>query len=523
MSLKEYPPNYHFGHLAFERLSLYPDRVCQIDAATGAEESYESVLKRSVSLAKALRAIGLTPGDVVAIGGPNHLDICIPYFAALFNGLPIVGVDPYYKYDELRTLLEITRPKIVFCQNKSYDTYTRAAADLKLDVKLVTFDEGECTMKKFIEMYEEPEHVDNFEVAEYNIDKICPFLVCTSGTTGTVKVAAFKNKSLLAKGDCYPKSQNQDPSIKTTLLVSPVNWMSFYFALITVAASGGIRLQTSNLDNYDHIKDMINKYRPEIALFSPAVAACLLPLREDVDLTCFKRIIVTGAKFYQDIQAEFKKLLASNCILMEGYGQTETIGPVLASKMFGPPGSCGIPRDLYNIKLVDPDTGVEIKEPNVTGEMLVIGPSFSGYYNVPEETANWFTEDGFYKTGDLFYRDKDNNYFFVDRCKSLMKYRNYHIYPAELEEVINRHPGVKDVSVVGIEDPVDGQRPVACVVRHGNSDVSAQEIKDLITRNLSKNKELRGGVLFLDNLPYTSTGKIHRSKVKEIAINAKRE
>ncbi|XP_069357191.1 luciferin 4-monooxygenase-like isoform X1 [Maniola hyperantus] len=521
MSFKEYPPNYHFGHVAFERLSLYPDRVCQIDAATGAEESYESVLKRSVSLAKGLRAYGLTPGDVVAIGGLNHLDICIPHFAALFNGLPIVGVDPYFKYDEMRALFDITRPKIAFCQNESYDTYARAAADLKLDIKLVNFDEGECTMKKFIEMYEEPEHVEDFKVAEYDLDKVYPFLICTSGTSGKLKVAAFKNESLLKK--CYSKDQKRDPTTKTTLLLAPVNWISFFFSPIGVAASGGIRLQTSRPDNYDHIIDMINKYKPEIALLSPALIGRLLARQNEVDLTCFKNITVTGSKLYQDIQAGFKKLLASNCMLMEAYGQTESIGPVLAPNVFGPPGSCGRPVDMYTVKLVDPDTGVEIKEPNVTGEVFVKGPGFSCYYNDPEETANSFTEDGFFKTGDLLYRDKDNNYYFVDRCKTLMKYRNHHIYPAELEEVINRHPGVKDVCVVGIEDPVDGQRPVACVVRHGDSDVSAQEIKDLITRNLSKNKELRGGVLFLDSLPYTSTGKIQRNKVKEIAINAKRE
>ncbi|XP_045770495.1 luciferin 4-monooxygenase-like [Maniola jurtina] len=521
MSSTEYPPNYHFGHLAFESLSLHTDRVCQIDAATGAEESYESVLKRSISLAKALRAYGLNPGDVMAIGGPNHLDICIPHFAALFNGLPIVGVDPYFKYDEMRALFEITRPKIAFCQNESYDTYAKAAEDLKLDVKLVTFDEGECTMKKFIDMYEALDPVEDFKVAEYDLDKVYPFLICTSGTSGKLKVAAFKNKPLLTKIHFFRKAE--DPSLKTTLVLSPVNWISFFFSPIIVATSGGIRLQTSNPDNYDNIIDMINKYKPEKALLSPAHIGSLLARHSEVDLTCFKTITGTGSKLYLDVKAGFKKLLASDCMFVEAYGQTESIGSVLVPNVFGPPGSCGRPGDMYSIKLVDPDTGVEIKEPNVTGEILVKGPGFSCYYNDPEETEKWFTEDGFYKTGDLLYRDEDNNYYFVDRCKTLMKYRNFHIYPAELEEVINRHPGVKDVCVVGVEDPVDGQRPVACVVRQGDSNVTAQEIKDLIIRNLSKNKELRGGVIFLDNLPYTSTGKILRSKVKEIAINAKRE
>lgn len=76
--------------------------LSQIDAATGEEESYASVLSRSIRMARSLRAFGLKPGDVVAFGGRNHLDIHIPFYASLFNGLPIVGVDPFYKYGNLK-------------------------------------------------------------------------------------------------------------------------------------------------------------------------------------------------------------------------------------------------------------------------------------------------------------------------------------------------------------------------------------------------------------------------------------
>lgn len=72
--------------------------LSQIDAATGEEESYASVLSRSIRMARSLRAFGLKPGDVVAFGGKNHLDVHIPFYASLFNGFPIVGVDPFYKY-----------------------------------------------------------------------------------------------------------------------------------------------------------------------------------------------------------------------------------------------------------------------------------------------------------------------------------------------------------------------------------------------------------------------------------------
>lgn len=70
----------------------------QIDAATGQEEKYGSMLSRSIRLARSLRSFGLKPGDVLAVGGRNHLDIRIPFYSAVFNGLPVLGVDPYFKY-----------------------------------------------------------------------------------------------------------------------------------------------------------------------------------------------------------------------------------------------------------------------------------------------------------------------------------------------------------------------------------------------------------------------------------------
>ncbi|CAK1590128.1 unnamed protein product [Parnassius mnemosyne] len=208
---------------------------------------------------------------------------------------------------------------------------------------------------------------------------------------------------------------------------------------------------------------------------------------------------------------------------MEAYGMTETLGAVLTPNVNGPSGSCGKPTIGYDIKLVDPDTGLEIKEPYKNGELLAKGLCFTEYLGNPEETKKAFTEDGYVKSGDLLYRDESDNYFFVERIKLLIKYRNVHVVPSELEELILQHHGVLDVCVTSIPHPEDGQHPVACVVRKPDSTVTAQEIKVLVCNHLSKNKELRGGVVFVDKLPMTSSGKIAQGKLKELVLNAHRE
>ncbi|XP_050353171.1 luciferin 4-monooxygenase-like isoform X2 [Nymphalis io] len=434
-----------------------------------------------------------------------------------------MGVDPFFKYDEICTLFKKTKPSIAFCQSESIDIYAKAAANLGLDIKLITFDDGEYSLREFIQKYDNGHPEQDFEVAEFDIDRIYVFLISTSGTTGSVKIAAFNHKPFMIKTLGFLKLHNiQKLKGGRSLNLSPVHWISNVFSTTFTPLVGDTMVQTSTPDDPDHIIDIINKYKPAKALFSPTLMSLMLSRKDEVDLTCFRSISLTGSKIYPDVLKGFRELLSKDAIAMEAYGQTEMIGPVLTPNAKGPIGSCGSgPLLGYCVKLVDVDSGKEIKEPNVTGELWAKGLGFTEYYNDPEETALVFSEDGYFKTGDLLYRDENDNYYFVDRIKTLIKYRNSHVLPTEIEQVISSHAGVRAACVAGRRDAADGERPAACVVRAPGSAVSAREICDLVASKLSKNKELRGGVVFVDSLPYTSTGKIARGKVKQLIENCK--
>ncbi|XP_053617438.1 luciferin 4-monooxygenase-like [Plodia interpunctella] len=105
----------------------------------------------------------------------------------------------------------------------------------------------------------------------------------------------------------------------------------------------------------------------------------------------------------------------------------------------------------------------------------------------------------------------------------LIKYRTQHVIPVELEELIRSHPGVLDAGVTNIPHPEDGEHPVACVVRRPGSDVTAEQIKELVAEKLSSSKQLRGGVVFLDKLPLTSTDKLARAALRKLVLTAQRE
>ncbi|KAI5638755.1 AMP-binding enzyme domain-containing protein [Phthorimaea operculella] len=214
--------------------------------------------------------------------------------------------------------------------------------------------------------------------------------------------------------------------------------------------------------------------------------------------------------------------VAPNAEIFNAYGMTEAGSHIF---MWGSTvhNSIGVPDTHLQYRLIDVDTKMDIFERNKPGELWIKGPSVcKGYYKNEEATKNAFSEDGWYKTGDLLYRDEQNNFFFVDRLKMLFKYMSHQISPVEIQNVILQHPGVQDVAVTSVADQ-RGDLPVACVVRKPGQSVTAQEIKDLVKDSLTDSKQLRGGVVFMDKLPVTATTKVNYRELKKIVLEVERE
>ncbi|KAL0867904.1 hypothetical protein ABMA27_008585 [Loxostege sticticalis] len=510
---------YHLGHAIVDCFRRYPDSINQIDAATGQSETNASVLSRSIQVANSLRALGLVPGDIMALGGKNHLDLHIPYYAALFNGMTLVGVDPLFKYDEVKSLFKLTSPKISFCDPEDYDNFVQAAQDLGLDTKIFTFGDGAHCMRALVEEYASNTKEEDFQLPEFDLEKVYIWLISTSGSTGNVKVAAFTHAVIVKKTAQFRNAiKIRDPSaqFKPALNSSPIQWVSGITSPVNMPLLGHTIIQTSAPLTVEHLIDIINKYRPVQTLIGPTMITNVLKHEKPCDLSCFDYIILGGSKVPENLIVELRSKLRKDAKAVEMHGLTETIGTVLFPRPDTPPNSCGSPMPAFEIQLVDPDTERVITEPNVSGELWAKGVMFSEYYNNPEETAKAFSKDGWFKTGDLMYRDERDNYYYVSRIKTLIKYQNYHVVPGELEDVIRSHPGVHDAAVIGAPHPLDGEHPLACVVRRQGADVTAQEIEELVANKLSEKKQLRGGVILMKEFPLTSSGKVSYMQLKRI-------
>ncbi|XP_068623696.1 luciferin 4-monooxygenase-like [Battus philenor] len=518
---------FHVGKLMLQSLKDAPDYVMQIDGNTGEFDTFQSALERSVRCATGFTNMGLKSDDVVIIMGPNHKDLVIPMYAGIYLGIYVHFVDMTLRIKELQDVFENILPKIIFCQSEKVFDIESALENIKFSTKIVTFNTGSKhnSFSEFLNTYGDDTPVEEFQPANFDPSEKTCLLISTSGTTGVPKCAAITHENLSIGLPYLWKMASKYPSpVENALILSPAQWLSTLAQFILSPILRYTRIQTSKQATLEHISFLFNKYKPGFTMMSPTMMTTLMnrAASGECDLSCLKILMIGGSNVPRTLIDNFKKQNVETEVYVV-YGFTE-ISTVVFNAVSTIPGSCGRPYTHLHYRLVDPITKEEVLEANKSGELWVKGPvSFKGYYNKPEVTAEVYTTDGWIRSGDLFYRDENWNFFFVDRLKMLLKYRSHHISPTEVEEVIIKHPGVLDVAVTGIPDEEAGDLAVACVVPRDNYPITAQEIKDLVKETLADTKQLRGGVVFLKELPLTSTSKVNRVMLKKIVKEMKRE
>ncbi|KAH9637782.1 hypothetical protein HF086_007811 [Spodoptera exigua] len=416
---------YHLGKILLQCLKDDPDFVLQIEGATGESETFGSVIERTVKCANCFKNMGLGHGDVMILMAPNHLDITIPLYAALYLGIIVAAID--------RTL-----------------TASR------------------CT--------------------DFDPEDSVAFLIATSGTTGLPKAAAvtYKNFAIITPYVWSRYTKFPTPT-RLSLVGSPLQWLSAILNFILSPLLRFTRLQTTLPLTQEHAYDLINTYKPTYTVLSPTLMTTLIKPddRDRCDFSSFELILLGGSAVPQTLIEELKTV-APDAEIMNCFGMSELGGIAFHGDNIAP-GSCGKPLGCFQYRIINVDTQEDIYEPNVPGELWLKGPSiFKEYYNNAEATEETFAEDRWFKTGDTFYRDENWNFFFVERIKLLLKYKSYQISPVEIEEVIRQHPGVLDVAVTGIPDEECGDLPVAVVVPRPGDEPTADDIKNCVKDELTQ-------------------------------------
>jgi long-chain acyl-CoA synthetase len=341
----------------------------------------------------------------------------------------------------------------------------------------------------------------------------------TSGTTGLPKGVMLTNDNFF-KGVMNVTESWQFDKDSVNIAVMP---------MFHIAGSGWSMVglyhgcQTVVLRDVDpsRILEVIPEFGVTNAFFVPAVIQFLLstPRVDETDFSTL-RAIVYGASPITDAVLT-KAMEVFGCDFIQVYGMTETTGAIfqLDPEHHDPVNrpallrSCGKPYPWVEMRLVDPDTGNDVPVSTV-GELWVRSPqNMKGYWGNDAATAAAVDKDGWLRTGDAGYCDEDGFLFLHDRVKDMIVTGGENVYPAEVENVLAKHPDVADVAVVGVPDEKWGEAVKAVVVRREGSNVTD---KDLITfsREHLAGFKLPKTVDFTDVLPRNPSGKLLKREIR---------
>lgn len=245
------------------------------------------------------------------------------------------------------------------------------------------------------------------------------------------------------------------------------------------------------------------------------------PLNKKYSLSSIRYSWVGAAPLAAEPQARYKALLRADTPFNQVWGMSETscIATMIHYPEHDPTGSVGRFLPNMDAKLVD-DDGKDITDYDIAGELCARGPLIvKGYFNNPEANRLAWDEDGYFHTGDIAIRKRENGlWYIVDRKKELIKVRGFQVAPAELEGVLLSHPQISDAAVIGIPAGDAGSElPRGYIVLKKGSTLSEADVQAYMKETLAGYKQLVGGVKFMDAIPKNASGKILKKDLKEFA------
>lgn len=346
----------------------------------------------------------------------------------------------------------------------------------------------------------------------------------TGGTTGLPKGAMLSHANLSANVEQLDRWFNVERADQERVLcVLPF----FHVFAMTVAMNIGVRwgAEMILLPRFE-IKLLMETIKRRKPTFFPGVPTLFKAVLDytrvtPVDLRSIRHCLSGGAGLPVELKQAFEA--ASGCVLLEGYGLSET-SPVSTANPFDgiiKAGSIGLPMPNVHIEFRDLDDINQRAKPGQPGELCVRGPNvMMGYWGKPKETAATMV-DGLLRTGDVGYFDEDGYIVLVDRIKDLIICSGYNVYPRVIEEAIYRHPDVVAVTVVGMPDPYRGEAPAAFVQLRPDATATSDELMSFLKDKLSP-IEMPRLIEIRAELPKTMIGKLSKKELRaELLASAK--
>jgi acyl-CoA synthetase (AMP-forming)/AMP-acid ligase II len=459
-----------------------------------------------------LAILGIQPGDRVVVGFPNSLAFVVAYLALIRYGAVVAPCNPEMPTAELLAFLHRSRAVAGFFMRSQWMRLQEAkdATDLRLRVVLLSDDVAQPQPTQTIHP---AAVVDASRFRREPEDEALGVLMYTSGTTGTPKAVGLRHRHLLAAADNVIASHLLGPADVTYCFLPMFHINAQVIAFLATLVSGG-RIVLASKFSASRFWPTVLEYGVTWVSAVPTIIAILLKTPRPERIPSHLRFIRSASAPLPVLDARrFEREFGIP--LIQSYGMTEAASQICVNPL--PPGerklgSVGRPVGVELQVMVDEG---RVLGPGQVGEIVIRGRSVIDHYEGGDSLHDF--RDGWFLTGDLGYVDADGYVFLTGRKKEMINRAGEKISPHEVEDVIREHPRVRQVGVVGLPDPLYGERVTACVVSDAtpsDQERVAAEILELCRAALSRYK-WPAEVRFVETIPVGPTGKVQRARLKQ--------
>jgi amino acid adenylation domain-containing protein len=491
-----------------------PDQVALV--CDGQRLTYAAVDALANRCANALRAQGVRRGDRVVIWCPNSVEAVVAIFGALKAGGVFVMVNETTKPDRLAYVVRNSRARVVIAQARQAATLQQLRADGVVDAAIATVPEGTAAPTGLVAwpamLAAAPASAPPREV----IDRDLACLIYTSGSTGDPKgVMSAHHNVVFAATSITTYLRNQPDDIVISAL--PLSFDYGLYQLLMVFLFGGTLVLERSFTYPAAFLERLAQERATGLPGVPTMWAMLLDMDlAQFDLSSLRYVTNTAAALppshIQRLRAAFPAVRVYSM-----YGLTETKRTLYMppEHLDAHPGSVGIAIPGTEVWVED-ENGRRCG-PNEVGELVVRGGHVMlGYWEAPEATALRFPPgplpgERLCRSGDLFTCDEHGFHYFVGRRDDMLKSRGEKVAPKEVEAVLHELDGVVEAAVAGVPDPVLGQAICAYVVRRDPALTEVAVLRHCRAR--LEDFKVPKMVQFVESLPKTTTGKVHRASL----------
>ena len=482
---------------------------CWLETEDAKYYSWRDLERGTAKIAHLFASLKLPPGSRIAAQVEKSPEALMLYLATVRAGFVYLPLNTAYRASEMTYFIENATPAVVVCSPKNFGWITQIT--FRAGTRHVfTLDEPHQGRNSGTLLSRAVHHADHFDTVHRDPDDLAAILY-TSGTTGRSKGAMLSHDNLASNIRVLHEAWHWQAG-DVLLHALPL----FHIHGLFVAAHGALMngSKTIFLSKFESASVMRHLPRATVFMGVPTYYVRLLSDPALSHEVCKNiRLFVSGSAplLTETFETFIEK---TGHTILERYGMSETA--MLTSNPYQgtrKAGTVGPALPGVSVRVMSQEA--RMCGTDEIGDIQVKGPNiFKGYWQMPEKTAEEFTEDGFFKTGDVGRFDADGYLSIVGRSKDLIISGGYNVYPKEIESVIDEMPGVLESAVIGVPHPDFGEAVVAVVVMRDGASLAEAELIDTLKTRIA-NFKVPKRVHFIAELPRNTMGKVQKNVLRE--------